>query len=62
MLDRRHTTVETPFGSVAVKIGTWHGRDITWAPEYEECAARAQEHGVAVREVYEAAFSAARGR
>ncbi len=58
-LARRHESVETSRGPVRVKIGTWQGEDITWAPEYEDCAALAGEQNVSVRQVYEAAVGAA---
>lgn len=58
-LDRRHIEVETPYGSVRVKVGTWRGEDITRAPEMDDCIARAREKNVPVRAVYEAAFAAA---
>lgn len=54
-LARRFETVETPFGPVRRKVGTWQGRDITHAPELEDCRRLAQASGVSVREVYEAA-------
>jgi len=56
ILDRRHVEVNTPYGTVRVKIGSWKGRDITWAPEHEDCARCACEKGVPVRTVYEAAL------
>lgn len=59
-LARRHVAVETPFGAVRVKVGTWRGRDVTRAPEYEDCAAAAARAGVAVRAVYDAALAADR--
>lgn len=59
VLARRHVEVETPAGLVRIKIGTWQGRDVTWAPEFEDCRARAQEYGRPVREVYELARQAA---
>ncbi|NQT92177.1 MAG: nickel pincer cofactor biosynthesis protein LarC [Lentisphaerae bacterium] len=55
LLERRHESVDTPYGTVRVKIGSWKGRDITRAPEHDDCAARAREHDVPVRTVYEAA-------
>jgi uncharacterized protein (DUF111 family) len=54
-LTRRHEETDTPYGKVRVKIGSWKGRDITRAPEYEDCVRRAQENDVPVRTVYEAA-------
>jgi uncharacterized protein (TIGR00299 family) protein len=59
VLARRHVEVQTPYGPVRAKIGTWKGRDITRAPEYEDCVRLAGEHAVAVRTVYEAACRAA---
>ncbi len=62
ILPRRVETVETPYGPVRVKIGTWQGEDVTRAPEWEDCAARAAERRVAARLVYEAAVRAAGAR
>ena len=56
ILDRRIVDVETRFGRVRVKIGTWKGRDITRAPEHDDCVACADAAGVPVREVYEEAL------
>ncbi len=55
ILERRHETVETVFGSVRVKIGRWQGADITTSPEYDDCRRVAESAGVSVRAVYEAA-------
>lgn len=60
-LPREHVTVETPWGAVRVKEGTWDGRVVTRQPEYEDCAARAEEHGVPVRAVLDAAKAASSG-
>jgi len=58
-LDRRSMTVNTVFGPVRVKVGAWHGEDVTLSPELEDCRTLAAERGVAVRAVYEAASAAA---
>jgi len=58
VLDRRHETVETPYGPVRIKIGNWKGTDVTCSPEYEDCAKLAAEKDVALRTVYEAARAA----
>lgn len=58
VLARRHETVQTPYGPVRVKIGTWNGDDVTRAPEFEDCAQAAKAHEVSVRAVYEAALRA----
>jgi hypothetical protein len=55
MLERRFEKVETPFGLVRIKIGTWRGADITHAPEMDDCVALAQKNDVSVRTVYETA-------
>jgi uncharacterized protein (DUF111 family) len=62
ILARRQEEVATPFGKVRVKIGEWQGRVITRAPEHDDCARLAQQAGVAVRAVYEAALTAAGSR
>jgi pyridinium-3,5-bisthiocarboxylic acid mononucleotide nickel chelatase len=60
ILGRRVETVETPYGSVRVKVALLGEREVGEQPEYEDCAARAKERGVAVREVLAAAVRAYR--
>jgi hypothetical protein len=55
---RELVEVETPYGRVRVKVGRLEGRLLGAHPEYEDCAGRAREHGVAVREVMAAAQAA----
>jgi uncharacterized protein (DUF111 family) len=62
LLDRRLVEVETPFGTIRIKIGSWKGTDVTHAPEHDDCVARAGEHGVSIRSVYEAALRVVPGR
>ena len=59
MLDRRLVPVETPYGAVNIKVGTWQGRDTTFAPEHADCVRCARARGVPVRTVYEHAMRAA---
>ena len=59
VLARRFAEVQTPLGAIRVKIGTWQGRDIVFAPEMDDCIQRAREHNVPVRAAYEAATEAA---
>jgi pyridinium-3,5-bisthiocarboxylic acid mononucleotide nickel chelatase len=54
--ERESVTVETPLGLVRVKRKRWHGQDLGAAPEYEDCARLAREHGIALREVYQMAL------
>jgi len=60
-LAREMVSVETAYGPVRVKVARDVGRVAGAQPEYEDCAARAREKGVTVREVMAAALSAWRG-
>jgi uncharacterized protein (TIGR00299 family) protein len=62
VLDRRMETVETPWGTVRVKVASLPGGRLKWSPEFEDCASRAREAGIPVREVLEAASAKARAR
>lgn len=53
-LAREMQTVQTPYGEIPIKIGSYQGRVVTRAPEYEACAAAARQHNVSIRSVYEA--------
>ena len=57
---RRMIVVQTPYGTVPVKVssGPWGGQQIK--PEFDVCAARAEEHGVAARDVVQVALVMAR--
>ena len=57
-LSREWTTVSTRFGAVRVKLARRGTEVVNAAPEYEDCAARAAERNVAVREVHAAAIHA----
>jgi uncharacterized protein (DUF111 family) len=58
-LERELVEVETAYGAVRVKLARRSGRLTGVHPEYDDCAARAREHGVSVREVMSAAVRAA---
>ncbi|KPK46825.1 MAG: hypothetical protein AMK72_09225 [Planctomycetes bacterium SM23_25] len=60
-LRRERVAVETPFGTVRVKVGRRGGQVVTALPEYDDCVRLAEERGVAFREVYEAARAAYAG-
>ncbi len=53
-LSRSVETVETPYGSVRVKVARWGRGKIKSAPEYEDCRRLAEKHDVPLREVYRA--------
>jgi uncharacterized protein (TIGR00299 family) protein len=57
---RRVIEVATPYGLIPIKVGTgpWGSPQIK--PEFDVCAARAEEHGVPVRDVVQVALVAAR--
>lgn len=57
-LRREFRTVRTPYGEVSVKIGLLDGCVVQTAPEYESCKKMAEEKGVPLKTVYEAALSA----
>ena len=56
-LERRWETVETKFGPIRVKIGTFGGSDVQFAPEFEDCQAAAQKAAVPVSEVFREALA-----
>ena len=57
-LDRRYTTVSTPYGGIRIKIGSLDGETLNVAPEFEDCRAAAAEHHAAVKQVQQAAIAA----
>lgn len=57
-LARRIETVSTPFGPVRVKIAGEGTAVFTVSPEYEDCRARALEHQVPLKTVFQAARTA----
>ncbi len=59
-LERRIEPVQTPFGTIRVKVGRLEGETLNVWPEYDDCAAAARNHGVALTEVQQAALNAAR--
>ncbi len=59
-LERRFDAVETPYGTVRIKVALQGDREVGAQPEYDDCLARAKEKGVPVREVMAAAMVAYR--
>jgi uncharacterized protein (TIGR00299 family) protein len=60
VLEREVVPVDTPYGTVGVKVGRRGGRAYNVQPEFEDCRRVAQERGVPVKEVWAAALAAAR--
>jgi uncharacterized protein (DUF111 family) len=59
-LAREERTVETAYGPVKVKIARWGKRVMNAAPEYRDCLRLAEEKGVPLKEVWQAALAEAR--
>jgi pyridinium-3,5-bisthiocarboxylic acid mononucleotide nickel chelatase len=58
-LKREVIQVKTNFGNVEVKIGKLDGRNVQASPEFESCRRLAEEKGVPIKEIYQAAITAA---
>ncbi len=58
-LRRATTRVATAYGEITVKVGRLDGRQVQWAPEFESCRLAAEQHGIPMKTVYEAAVRAA---
>jgi uncharacterized protein (TIGR00299 family) protein len=58
VLDRVFKQVETPWGEVTVKVGAWKGANVTVAPEFDSCLRVAEQAGVPVGRVRDAAMAA----
>ncbi|QDU58559.1 nickel pincer cofactor biosynthesis protein LarC [Aeoliella mucimassa] len=57
-LPRRHIEVETPLGVLAGTVATLSDGTERFAPEYESCRTVAQQQGLALADVYQAARQA----
>ncbi|WP_233581579.1 nickel pincer cofactor biosynthesis protein LarC [Acidipila sp. EB88] len=57
-LERKHVSVETPYGPVRIKVGSLGERELNVAPEFEDCRAAALQHRVALKQVQQAALAA----
>lgn len=58
-LEREFRNAQTPWGEVRVKLGRYDGVQTVASPEFEDCRRRAEEAGVPVLAVYNAAVAAA---
>ena len=59
VLDRRHVTVDTRYGKLRVKVGELDGKTIVASPEFEDVKKLADDSGAVLRDVLDAARSAA---
>jgi hypothetical protein len=62
VLAREERTVETPWGSVRVKVAHAPDGTLNVAPEFEDCRRLATAAGVALKVVHQAALAAAHGQ
>jgi pyridinium-3,5-bisthiocarboxylic acid mononucleotide nickel chelatase len=57
VLQRQIEVVETPLGSVRVKVGRYGDRIVNIQPEYEDCAQLAQQHNIPLKDVQQMALN-----
>jgi uncharacterized protein (TIGR00299 family) protein len=57
-LERSHVAVSTGYGEIGMKLGSLAGEAINAAPEFEDCRKAAELHGVALKQVQQAAIAA----
>ena len=57
-MERKHVTVATDYGPIAVKVGLRGGEVLNVAPEFEDCRKAAADGGVPVKQVQQAAIAA----
>jgi pyridinium-3,5-bisthiocarboxylic acid mononucleotide nickel chelatase len=50
--ERRHVTVDLPYGRCRIKIGSLDGEDFTIAPEYADAARLAEQSGLPLPQIY----------
>lgn len=56
---RKIRTVETPYGSIRVKVAYMNDAEHKFSPEHDDCVVAASKHNVSTREVWLAAIEAA---
>ena len=52
MLDRKVTSIDTPFGQVRIKTASYGGKPLKSKPEYEDCLRIARDSQMPISEVY----------
>ena len=50
-LDREIVSIDSPFGAVRVKVARRNGEILNVAPEFDDCARVAEEHGRSVKDI-----------
>ncbi len=59
ILDRQQMEVQTPYGKVAVKVGSMDGQVMHFSPEYEDCKQIARKKKIPVKTVYDTVLQSA---
>lgn len=54
ILIREFKDIDTEYGIIKVKIGTFNGRKITGSPEYDDCLKAAEKYNVPLKNVFNA--------
>jgi hypothetical protein len=62
ILARQTTLVQTEFGAIHIKTGSWQGDEYNAAPEFEDCRRAAAAFDVPLKTVMRAALAAWRAR
>jgi len=60
ILDRQSMKVQTPYGKVAVKVGSLDGQIMNFSPEYDSCKQIARKQKVPVKKVYDSVMQSAK--
>jgi len=60
-LRREFATVKTAHGEVTIKLGKLNGETVQATPEFESCRMLAEQQGVPLKQIYEAASKAIKG-
>jgi hypothetical protein len=55
ILQRKHVTVQSPWGPIRVKLGLLEGEVVNFAPEFEDCRQLAEASGVPLKTVLQKA-------
>jgi len=60
ILDRQSIEVQTPYGKVAVKVGSLDGQILHCSPEYDSCKQIARKQKVPVKTIYDSVMQSAK--
>ncbi|SNS94791.1 hypothetical protein SAMN05446037_102911 [Anaerovirgula multivorans] len=52
MMGRKIVNIDSPYGSVRIKLALLNGEIVKWKPEYEDCKVIAENHNIPIYQVY----------